>query len=109
MFRDDASILDIDSAARRILRFSAGLSKESLMENEEKQSAIVYQLIIIGEATKRLSREFKESHDSIPWREVAGMRDVLAHQYDKIDPDELWNVVNREIPQLISLIAPLLP
>ena len=108
MNRNDASVLDIDTAAKRVLTFAAGLSQAELANNEEKQSAIVYQLIIIGEATKRLSAEFRAAHSSIPWKEITGMRDVLAHQYDKIDADELWGVVQRDIPELINLIKPLL-
>lgn len=108
MNRNDASVLDIDTAAKRVLTFAAGLNQAELANNEEKQSAIVYQLIIIGEATKRLSSEFRAAHSSIPWKEITGMRDVLAHQYDKIDADELWGVVQRDIPELINLIKPLL-
>ena len=109
MNRNTASVLDIDTAAKSILAFSTGLSFKELSRDKEKQSAIAYQLIIVGEATKRLSPEFKESHSNIPWKSIAGMRDVLAHQYDKIDIDELWGVIERDIPALIDLIKPLLP
>ncbi len=63
----------------------------------------------MGEATKRLSREFRAAHPEIPWDDVAGMRDVIAHQYDRIDLDIVWQVIGRNIPELLSLIAPLLP
>ena len=58
MYKDKASIIDIDAAARRILKFCEGVTKAELLESEEKQSAVIYQLIIIGEATKRLSPDF---------------------------------------------------
>ena len=74
-----------------------------------RQSAILYQITIMGEATKRLSREFRAAHPEIPWDDVAGMRDVIAHQYDPIDLDIVWQVIGRNIPELLSLIAPLLP
>ncbi|MEL7068185.1 MAG: DUF86 domain-containing protein [Cyanobacteria bacterium J06581_3] len=108
MNRDEASILDMDTAAKRILSFSAGVSKQSLIENEEKQSAIVYQLIIIGEATKRLSMDFRNRHPDIPWKSTAAMRDVLAHQYDKINIQELWDVIHSDVPELIELLKPLI-
>ncbi|MEO1621587.1 MAG: DUF86 domain-containing protein [Cyanobacteria bacterium J06632_3] len=109
MNRDNASILDIDAACRRALEFSAGLTKAELAANEEKRSAIIYQLIIIGEATKRLSETYRSEHPELPWRAMAGMRDVMAHQYDKININTLWDVVSSEIPKLVELIAPLRP
>lgn len=108
MNRDDASVLDIDTAARRVLKFSANLSKPELFADDEKQSAIIYQLIIIGEATKRLSPGYRHQHAYIPWKAIAGMRDVLAHQYDKVNLEALWDIVDQEIPELIDLISPLL-
>lgn len=108
MNRDNASLLDIYKAINRILLFSKGLTKSDLKSNEEKQSAILYQVIIIGEATKRLSMDFRNSNSTIPWKEIAGMRDILAHQYDKVNINTLWDVVNRDIPELRKLISPLL-
>jgi uncharacterized protein with HEPN domain len=51
------------------------------------QSAILYQIAIVGEAIKRLSRDFREQHPEALWDDIAGMRDVVAHQYDRIDLD----------------------
>lgn len=109
MNRDDASVVDIDTAAKRILKFVGNLNETELSDDEEKQSAIIYQLIIIGEATKRLSPKFRQQHESIPWKAIAGMRDVLAHQYDKVNSKTLWDIVDQEIPELIDFISPLLP
>jgi uncharacterized protein with HEPN domain len=109
MSRDKAALLDIHNAAQRILLFAAGLTKSELAANEEKQSAILYQVIVIGEATKRLSTDFRTIYPDIPWRDIAGMRDILAHQYDRINLDTLWDVIQSDIPELIDLISPLLP
>jgi len=73
--------MDIVNAANRVLQFAEGLDKSALATNEEKQSAMLYQIIVIGEATKRLSLEFRNQHSEIPWKDIAGMRDILAHQY----------------------------
>lgn len=109
MNRDNASLLDILKAAQKIRQFSTGLDRLTLAQNEEKQSAILYQIIIIGEAVKRLSSEFRQQHPSIPWRDMAGMRDILSHQYDRINFDTLWDAIDKDLPELLILLEPLLP
>ncbi|MBE9169157.1 DUF86 domain-containing protein [Pleurocapsales cyanobacterium LEGE 06147] len=109
MSRDKASLLDMVNAAKRVIKFTEGLDKSALATNEEKQSAILYQVVVIGEATKRLSLEFRTQHPEIPWKDIAGMRDILAHQYDRINLNTLWDVVQTDIPELLALLEPLLP
>lgn len=109
MPRDEASLLDLFKAGQRALSFAEGLSRADLEIDELRLSAILYQIQIVGEATKRLSIEFREQHSEIPWSRLAGMRDIIAHQYDRIDPDVVWTVIQRSIPELLEMIAPLLP
>ncbi|NJR52107.1 MAG: DUF86 domain-containing protein [Leptolyngbyaceae cyanobacterium CSU_1_3] len=109
MNRDEAALLDIYNATQRILIFATDLTKANLATNEEKQSAILYQVIVVGEATKRLSIDFRNTYPNIPWKDIAGMRDILAHQYDRVNLDTLWDVIQNDIPELIELITPLLP
>ena len=109
MSRDNASLLDIIQAGQLVLQFSQGLSREQLAADLRSQSAILYQITIMGEATKRLSREFREQHPGVPWDDVAGMRDIIAHQYDRIDFDIVWQVIQRNIPELLDMLIPLLP
>ena len=66
MQSDQESLIDIANAIRRILRYTSGISKLELEINDEKLSAILYQITIIGEATKRLSQEFRQQHPEIP-------------------------------------------
>ncbi len=109
MPRDNESLIDIERAVKRILRYSNNISRTELEINDEKVSAILYQIAIIGEATKRLSQEFRQQHPEISWREIAGMRDVLIHKYDQVDFDVIWDVVQNKLPELLNLIEPLLP
>ncbi len=83
MQSDQESPIDIANAIRRIVRYTSGISKLELEINDEKLSAILYQITIIGEATKRLSQEVRQQHPEIPWREMSGMRDVIVHEYDR--------------------------
>ena len=109
MPRDDAALLDIDRAARLALAFIGGYRKDQFLEDLKTQSAVVHQLLIVGEATRRLSDDFRTMHTEIPWRYISGMRDHLVHGYDAIDLDEVWNVLMRDLPDLIDKIEPLLP
>ncbi|MDX2241638.1 MAG: DUF86 domain-containing protein [Leptolyngbyaceae cyanobacterium bins.302] len=107
MPRDQEALIDIFQSAQRVVRFTQGVTRPELEANEEKQAAILYQLTIIGEATKRLSPELRSQHPTIPWKQMAGMRDIVTHHYDEVDPDVVWDVVQDDIPQLIALLEPL--
>lgn len=109
MLRDQESLIDITNAIRRILRYTKGIDRSALEANEEKQSAILYQLAIMGEATKRISPLFRQQHPDIPWQEMAGLRNVIIHEYDQIDFEIIWGVVKTKLPELLSLIEILLP
>lgn len=68
---------------------------------------MVHQLLVLGEAVKRLSEAFRASHPEVPWRAIAGMRDKLIHGYDVVDRDEVWNTVTTDLPRLLTLLEPL--
>lgn len=107
--RDGATLLDIARAAQLVLEFNEGLTKDSFKEDLKSQSAILHQLMIIGEAVKRLTLEFRNTHPEIPWPLMAGMRDNLIHAYDSVDMDEVWKTATADIPNLLKTIKPLLP
>ncbi|NPA31496.1 MAG: DUF86 domain-containing protein [Chloroflexi bacterium] len=109
MLRDQATLLDIAHAARRILEFTAATTQEQFLADPKTQSAVLYQLLVIGEAVKRLSPTFRAQHPHIPWSLMAGMRDHLIHGYDVVDWDEVWYTVQRDIPALLDALEDLLP
>lgn len=109
MRRDDASLLDIVIACRYIIRFAADVDTFTFFEDKKTQFAILQQLTVIGEAVKRISAEFRDQHPEIPWRNIAGLRDNLVHEYDHIDLDTIWDVATQRIPVLLSQIEPLIP
>ena len=109
MRRDEATLLDMAKAARLVRVFIQGMTKEAFVEDLKTQSSVLYQLMVIGEAVKRLSLEFRTQHTDIPWSLIAGMRDHLIHAYDVVDWDEVWKTVTSDVPELLTRIEPLLP
>lgn len=108
MHRDEATLLDIATAARQIQQFIDGLTREAFLKDTKTQSAVLHQLLVIGEATKRLSDEFRSENSEIQWRLMAGMRDILIHAYDTVDFEEVWKTAAKDVPELLSKIQPLL-
>ncbi|TDQ42360.1 HepT-like ribonuclease domain-containing protein [Aureibacillus halotolerans] len=74
--------------------------KNSFFQSRLIQDAVIRNLEIIGEATKQLSGEFRKKHDHIPWREMAGLRDILIHDYFGVDLRTVWGVIEKELPKL---------
>jgi len=110
MSRDDgATILDLVRAARLVLEFQGGLDKPGFLSDVKTQSAILHQLLVIGEAAKRLSEHFRASHPDIPWKLMAGMRDKLIHAYDAVDLEEVWKTSTVDIPRLLPALESIVP
>jgi uncharacterized protein with HEPN domain len=109
MPRDDTTLLDIARAARLIIEFTAEIDKEAFLKDLKTQSATLHQLMVIGEAVKRLSTQFRDQNRDIPWSLIAGMRDHLIHAYDAVDLDEIWKTATHDVPDLLAKVEPLLP
>ncbi len=98
----------IFDAATSILNETEGITKEQFEASEVLQGFVERKLEIIGEATKRIPDEFKKNHVDIPWKDMAGMRDILIHQYTEIDEEIVWKTIKQKIPQLKARIQGLL-
>jgi len=85
------------------------VTKEAFLNDLKTQSATLHQLMVIGEAVRRLSREFRDQHPEIPWSLIAGMRDHLIHAYDAVDLDEVWKTTTIDVRDLLAKIESLLP
>lgn len=108
MSRDQQSIQDMWNAAHEILSFTTEMSYPALASDRRTQAAVLYEIVVIGEAANRLSPPFRADHPTIPWKDIIGMRNILAHQYDKVDSEVVWDAVRQDIPELIALLQPLL-
>ncbi|NJL89382.1 MAG: DUF86 domain-containing protein [Coleofasciculaceae cyanobacterium SM2_1_6] len=107
--RDLESLIDIAFYGRQALAFVGDFTQDEFERDGKTQAAVMYAIAIMGEATKRLSQDFRLQYPLIPWQEIAGIRDRLVHDYKNIDLDILWQVVSVEIPSLLVSLEPLLP
>ena len=80
--------------------FSNELSKEFLINDRLRQSAIIRELEIIGEAAKNIPEEFRKKYPKIEWKKIAGLRDKLIHQYFGVDINIVWDIIKEDLPQL---------
>ena len=78
--------------------------KEIFMQNRMIQDAVIRNFEVIGEATKRLSPEFRAKYSEVPWRRIAGLRDVLIHDYLRVDLEEVWGIIVNDLPSLKTAI-----
>ena len=108
MSPDEVIVLDIIRAARLAVAFKQDTEKAEFLEDIKTQSAVLHQLLVMGEAVKRLSMPYRNQHPDIPWKVIAGMRDILIHGYDIVDLNEVWKTVNVDIPQVLPQLEKLI-
>jgi uncharacterized protein with HEPN domain len=85
------------------------MSQSEFEADRKTQSAVLYQIAILGEAVKRLSPELRQQSPDVPWGAMAGMRDKLIHDYEGVDVTRVWLTLQSSIPSLLQVILPLLP
>jgi len=101
-------LIDILKAMEAIEEFVKGIDFETLKNDDMRSSAIIRKLEIIGEAAKNIPENIKQEYPSIPWREMAGMRDRLIHFYFGIKYELVWNTIKDVIPKIKPLMSEIL-
>lgn len=109
MQKDQQSLIDIADSISLIFEYLQSSDWDQFASNTKDQDAVIRRLTIIGEATKRLSRQFREGHPEIPWKKMAGLRDVVVHDYEEVDFDILKDIIDVNLPEVLRLLQPLLP
>ena len=95
-------MLDVVHAAKQALEFTLGMTAESFLADVKTQSAVLHQLTVLGEAVRRVSGTYREAHPSIPWKEMAGLRSRIVHDYDEVDLDEVWQIIEKDLRTLVQ-------
>lgn len=91
----------------RIEEYTNGVSQSDFERNFLIQDAVLRNIILIGEAAKNIPEDFKHQSPEIEWKKIVGMRNKVVHEYFIIDVDTVWNVVERDLPQLKQAFAKL--
>jgi uncharacterized protein with HEPN domain len=105
MRRERSLLQDIIESCDEIAEFIKGLSEAQFADNRLVRSAVLQKLTVIGEATARLSAEFRERHPEIEWRDIVGIRNILVHAYFRVDWPIVWIAVTEETPRLRQQVA----
>ena len=107
--RDAAYLWDMLETAKTIRDFIAATSFNNYLQDRKLQLAVERALEIIGEAARRISEPYRQTHAEIPWQSIIAQRNVLAHEYGEIKQELIWKVATIRIPELITLLEPLIP
>jgi uncharacterized protein with HEPN domain len=101
MERDLQSLLDMLQSAQIIMNYIDGRSRDELTTDLQFQDATIHRLLLIGEASKRVSEKTRQTLTNIPWTAMSGMRNRLVHEYDQIDLEIVWDTIVNYLPSLI--------
>lgn len=98
-------LIDIHEAMSDILEFTNEQDKDTFLIDKKTSSAVIMKLEVIGEACKSIPNNIRDKYHTIPWKEMAGMRDRLIHAYFGVDLNLVWNTIKNRIPRLKNEIS----
>ncbi|MGB3405144.1 MAG: DUF86 domain-containing protein [Microcoleaceae cyanobacterium] len=109
MQRDLQFLLDMLQSAELIITYTNQCEKDEFINNIQLQDAVIRRLLVIAEAARRVSETTQQTLPNISWQEINGMRNRLVHEYDDVNLNIVWDVVQFEIPQLIETLKVKIP
>jgi uncharacterized protein with HEPN domain len=105
--RDSGYLADMQTAIAKIDRYTKGMALDDFMSDELVQDAVLRNIAIIGEAVSKLSDSLTGSHPEVPWRNIAGMRNRLVHDYNGVNLKLVWNTIKQVIPGFLATVQAL--
>ncbi len=93
-------LVDMYESAAKIMKFTDSISFQEFNEDDKTLYAVIRAFEILGEASKKIPKSFRDQHLTIPWKDIAGIRDKLIHDYFGVDAKVVWKAVKEEIPSL---------
>src|SRR5215211_6583026 len=109
MSRDDTYMVDILESAKIALNYVAGKSWDEFYEDTQCQDAVLRRIEIIGEASRHISPQTRKKYPQIPWRELSMLRNLVIHQYDAVDINQVWDTAQNRLPPLVSELSKIVP
>ena len=98
--RDKIILLKILEVIKETLEIFGDTSLENFLKNKERQASMAMSILRIGELVKNLTPELRTSNNQVQWKPIAGFRDIIAHKYDTVDMQEVYNTVQKDFPAL---------
>jgi uncharacterized protein with HEPN domain len=102
-------INDIHNSIVEVEQFTFGMTYEAFAADKKTVNAVIRSLEVLGEATKHIPMSFREKYPQIPWTKMAGMRDILIHDYMGVDLKTVWNVIQKRLPEIHPLLEKIKP
>lgn len=102
--RNDLAVAKMIQIIEKILHYTHGLDFESFSSNDMTVDACVFNLGQLGEIANKIDAEFEESHPQIPWREIYGLRNRIVHDYEGINLNLIWEIIDGDLPNLLQLL-----
>jgi len=109
MSDDRAHVLDMLAAACAIRRFVSGRSQDEFLRDDILQSAVLHKFTILGAACRRVSVAFRAEHPSVDWLGITNFRNQIVHEYDDVNLDTVWKILETDLPVAIAALEPLAP
>ena len=112
LYRDDSRVRHMLDAMERIAELSKGLEREQLRRHENTTEMILFNLMVLGEASNNITREFAAQNPDVDWKGLAGVRHKIVHDYADIDYDTIWDILQNDIPvehEKVKAVAATLP